>query len=75
MKQYKNPSKKEDHHVSSNQHGGIKSKKISKKKTTRQVWVPKSIIQDILSKSSKGNKKPMAIRIPKSLLRDSNVEQ
>ena len=27
-----NPSKKEDHHVSSNRHGGIKSKDISKKK-------------------------------------------
>ena len=54
-KQYKNPSKKEDHRVSSNRHGGIKSKAISKKKTTRQVWVPKSIIEDILSKSSKKN--------------------
>ena len=74
-KQYKNPSKKEDHHVSSNRHGSIKSKEISKKKTTRQVWVPKSIIEDIISKSSKGNKNPIAIWIPKSLLKDSGVEQ
>jgi hypothetical protein len=73
--QYKNPSKKEDHHVPSNRHGGIKSKEISKKKTTRQVWVPKSIIEDILSKSSQRNGKPKAIWIPKSLLKESNVEK
>ena len=70
-----NPSKKEDHHVSSNRHGGIKSKEISKKKTTRQVWVPKSIIEDILSKSSKRNEKPTTIWIPKSLLKESHVEK
>lgn len=74
-KQYKNPSKEENHHVSSKRHGGIKSKEISKKKTTRQVWVPKFIIEDIISKSSKGNKKPMTIWIPKSLLKESGVEQ
>ena len=56
-KKFKNPYKKEDHHVSSNQHGGIKSKEISKKKIIRQVWVPKSIIEDIISISSKRNKK------------------
>ena len=56
-KKYLNPSKKQDHHVSFNRNGGIKSKEISKKKTTRQVWVPKSIIEDILSKSSKRNEK------------------
>jgi hypothetical protein len=75
-KKFKNPYKKEDHHVSSNRHGGIKSKEICKKKIIRQVWVPKPIIEDIISKSSKRNeKKPMAIWIPKSLLRESNVEQ
>lgn len=67
-KKYKNPSK-EDHHVSSNGHGSIKSKEISKKKTTRQVWVPKSIIEDIISKSSKRNEKPTTIWITKSLLK------
>ena len=60
--------------MSSNQHGSINSKEISQKKTTRKVWVPKPIIEDILSKSSKINEKPMAIWIPKSFLRDSNVE-
>ena len=67
--------KNEDHHVSSNRHRGIKSKEISKKKITRQVWVPKSIIEDILSKSSKRNKNPKAIWILKSLLKESNIEK
>ena len=74
-KQYKNPSKKEDHRASSNRNRGIKSKEISKKKTTRQVWIPKSIIEGILSKSSKRNEKPTAIWILKSLLKESNVEK
>ena len=75
-KQYKNPSKKEDHRVSSNLHEGIKSKEISKKKFIRQVWVSKATIEDILYKSSKKNeKRPTSIWIPKFLLRESNIEQ
>ena len=45
-----------------------------KRDKSKQIWVPKSIIEEIHSQASKEQGKYKAIWIPKSLLKDLNIE-